>query len=360
VAPAPRPAAPRHAARRPRKAKGGDDFDVRVLDGRRETLSYRVADGEQGLRLDQFLAKRLAWRSRTSVVRLLDDGLVELSGRSARANRRVAVGDIVTVQLPRPVRDEALVPRGGTIDALPRLHEDECLIAIDKPPDVPVHPAGRLLHHTVITALHREYRNFADPSLDVIPKLCHRLDLETSGVLLVAKTQQALIFVQAQFERRTVKKEYLVLVHGRVAADEGLVDLPLGPAIGGLATEMAVRHDAAGQPARTRWRVVQRFRDHTRLHIDLLTGRHHQIRVHMAALGHPVVGDKLYGTDEGLFLRHADRALTDADHAALLHPRQALHSHALEFVHPASREAMRIESPWPADLAALCARLPAE
>ena len=129
----------------------------------------------------------------------------------------MALGDIVTVQLPRPVRDEALVPRGGTIDALPRLYEDDCLIAIDKPPDVPVHPAGRLLHHTVITALHREYRDFADPSLDVIPKLCHRLDLETSGVLLVAKTQQALTFVQAQFERRTVKKEYLVLVHGRVA-----------------------------------------------------------------------------------------------------------------------------------------------
>jgi 23S rRNA pseudouridine1911/1915/1917 synthase len=351
---APRPA----AARRPRKAKGGDDFDVRVLDGRRETLSYRVADGEEGLRLDQFLAKRLSWRSRTSVVKLLDDGLVELSGRSARANRRVAVGDIVTVQLPRPVRDEALVPRGGTIDALPRLYEDDCLIAIDKPPDVPVHPAGRLLHHTVITALHREYRNFADPSMDVIPKLCHRLDLETSGVLLVAKTQQALTFVQAQFERRTVKKEYLVLVHGRVAEDAGLVDLPLGPAIGGLATEMAVRHDS-GQPARTRWRVVQRWRDHSLLHIDLLTGRHHQIRVHMAALRHPVVGDKLYGTDEGLFLRHADRALTDEDHAALQHPRQALHSHALEFVHP-TRGPLRIESPWPADLVGLCAGLPAE
>src|SRR5262249_2037245 len=101
---APRPAAARPAPRRRPKAQGGDDFDGRVLDGRKETLSYRVADGEQGLRLDQWLAKRLSWRSRSSVVRLLDDGLVQLSGRSARANRRVAVGDIVTVQLPRPLR----------------------------------------------------------------------------------------------------------------------------------------------------------------------------------------------------------------------------------------------------------------
>jgi len=342
----------RPASRRPRKAKGGDDFDVRVLDGRRESLSYRVAEGEQGLRLDQFLARRLAWRSRTSVGRLVDDGLVELAGRSARANRRLALGEVVTVQLPRPVRDEALVPRGGTLGALPRLYEDECLLAIDKPPNVPVHPAGRLLHHTVITALHREYRDFADPSRDVIPKLCHRLDLETSGVLLVAKTQEALVFVQSQFERRTVKKEYLVLVHGRVAGDEGLVDLPLGPAIGGVHTQRAVRHDV-GQPSRTRWRVERRWREHTLLHIDLLTGRHHQIRVHMAALGHPVVGDKLYGEDEGLFLRHADKALTVEDHAALQLPRQALHSHALEFVHP-GKGRMRIASPWPEDLAAFC------
>jgi 23S rRNA pseudouridine1911/1915/1917 synthase len=353
----PRPAPTGAPRRRPRKAKGGDDFDVRVLDGRKETLSYRVADGEQGLRLDQWLAKRLSWRSRSSVVRLLDDGLVELTGRSARANRRVAVGDVVTVQLPRPVRDEALVPRGGTSASLPRLFEDECLIAIDKPPDVPVHPAGRLLHHTVITALHREYRNHEDPTLDVIPKLCHRLDLETSGVLLVAKTQQALIFVQAQFERRTVGKEYLALVHGRVEAEEGLIDLPLGPALGGLATQMAVRHDS-GQPARTRWRVRQRWREHTLLQIQLLTGRHHQIRVHVAAIGHPVVGDKLYGADEGLFLRYSDKSLTDADRAALQHVRQALHSHALEFVHP-TKGPMRVESPWPPDLAALCETLPA-
>jgi 23S rRNA pseudouridine1911/1915/1917 synthase len=337
-------------------ARRGDDFDVRVLDGRLESLSYRVADGEQGLRLDQFLSKRLHWRSRTSVCRLLDEGRVELLGRPTRANRRVSVGERVIVQLPRPLRDEALAPRGGE-PSLPRLYEDEALIAIDKPPDIPVHPSGRLLHHTVITALHREYRDFEDETRDVKPKLCHRLDLETSGVLLVAKTDAALTFVQQQFERRTVGKEYLVLVHGAVQAEQGTIDLPLGPAFDArLRTQRVVRHDI-GQPARTRYSVRRRWRAHTLCHVQLLTGRHHQIRAHMAAIGHPVVGDKLYGRDETIFLRYSDRQLTDTDHELLELPRQALHSHALQFEHP-RRGPLRIESPWPPDLAAFCDGLP--
>ena len=348
---------PQLGAAKERKAKGGDDFDVRVLDGRLETLSYTVAEGEQGLRLDLFLARRLHWRSRSSVARLLDEGKVTLATRAARANRRVALGETVTVLLPRPVRDEALAPRGAGPGALPRLFEDELLIAIDKPPDIPVHPAGRLLHHTVITALHRQYRDHDDPSRDVIPKLCHRLDLETSGVLLVAKTDAALAFVQRQFERRTVRKEYLVLVHGRLQADEGLIDLPLGPALDPAERpRRAVRHDV-GSPARTRFRVLRRWADVSWAQVELLTGRHHQIRAHFAALGHPVVGDKLYGEDETLFRRYGARALTDADHAALRLPRQALHSHALTFTHPL-RGPLRLQSPWPADLAAWCAALP--
>ncbi len=332
------------------RAARGDDFDVRVLDGRTEHLSYRVAEGEQGLRLDQWLAKRLHWRSRTSVCRLLDEGKVVLSGREARASRRVAVGDLVRIELPRPVRDEALAPRGQAAGALPRLYEDEQLIAIDKPAGIPVHPAGRLLHHTVITQLHREYRDHEDPTRDVVPKLCHRLDLETSGVLLVAKTAAALVFVQRQFMRRKVDKEYLALVHGELRGEEGLIDLPLGPAADpALAPRHVVRHDARGLPARTKWRVTERFSGFTRVHVDLLTGRHHQIRAHFAALGHPVVGDKLYGSSPELFRRYVDGRLGADDRDALLLPRQALHSHALGFEHP-TRGRLRIESPWPADL----------
>lgn len=333
------------------RAPRGDDFDVRLLDGRRESYRYRVADGEGGLRLDQFLAKRLSWRSRTSARKLLDEGLVGMPDRSPRASRRVQVGEIITVTLPRPVRDEALLQAQADDLELPRLFEDEHLIAIDKPAGVPVHPSGKLLHFTVITALHRAYRNFEDPTLDVVPKLCHRLDLETSGVLMVAKQDRALVHVQKQFERRTVGKEYLVLVHGELAQESGLVDLPIGPTHDGEVRNMrTIRHDI-GQAARTRWRVDARWKGYTRLHIELLTGRHHQIRVHMAAIGHPVVGDKIYGLDESIFIRHNARALTEADHALLELPRQALHSHALIFDHP-TRGAMTLRSPWPADLAA--------
>ncbi len=335
------------------RARRGDDFDVRLLDGRLESYRYRVADGEVGMRLDMFLAKRLSWRSRTSARRMLDEGLVSLEGRTARASRKVFRGDVVTVRLPRPLRDEALLARPAEDRELARLYEDEHLIAIDKPPDIPVHPSGRLLHHTVITELHRQYRDFDDPTRDVVPKLCHRLDLETSGVLLVAKQQRSLVFVQSQFEKRTVHKEYLVLVHGELEEDDGLIDLPIGPNLGGaVRNSRTIRHDV-GQPSRTKWRVVRRFAGYTQCHITLLTGRHHQIRVHMAAVGHPVVGDKIYGRDETLFLRHSARELTDEDHAVLELPRQALHSHALEFEHP-TRGPQRIESPWPADLTAFC------
>ncbi|HZL98768.1 MAG TPA: RluA family pseudouridine synthase [Planctomycetota bacterium] len=338
-----------------RKAKGGDDFDVRLLDGRLESLAYRVAEGEQGLRLDVFLARRLHWRSRSSVARLLDEGRVALAGRGARASRRVALAELVTVLLPRPLRDEALAPRGAGVGALPRLYEDERLIAIDKPPDIPVHPAGRLLHYTVITALHRQYRDFSDPTRDVVPKLCHRLDLETSGVLLVAKTDAALSWVQRQFERRTVGKEYLVLVRGRMEREQGLIDLPLGPSADRREwPRRAVRHDV-GQPARTRFRIERRWATATLLRVDLLTGRHHQIRAHMAAIGHPVLGDKLYG-DGGP--RAIERPAAPAGAPEHGPARQALHSHALTFTHP-TRGPMRIESPWPDDLAAWCAALPA-
>ena len=338
------------------KARRGDDFDVRMLDGRKGSYSYKVQESEAGLRLDHFLAKRLSWRSRASIRKLLDADMVSLPGRSARPSRKLVAGDVVTVRLPRPVRDEAYLASHPAPE-LPRLFEDDQLIAIDKPPNMPVHPAGRLLNHTVITELHRVYRDFEDPSRDVVPKLCHRLDLETSGVLLVAKRHEALVHVQQQFEKRTVRKEYLVLVRGEVEGEEGLIDLPLGPSLDSkVRNARGVRHDAGGQPARTGWRVLERWPGYTRCHIRLHTGRHHQIRVHMAAIGHPVVGDKLYGGEEELFLRHGRGELDEADRARLELPRQALHSHALVFDHP-TRGELRLESPWPPDLVAFCAGL---
>lgn len=333
----------------------GDDFDIRLLDGRRTRLFYDVREDEAGQRLDLFLAGRLKWRSRTSARKLLDQGLVELDDRAARPSRKVRAGERVIVHLPRPMRDRALLGKLGDGEPeadpeLPRLYEDDDLLAIDKPADIPVHPSGRLLHFTVITALHRQYRNFEDPELDIVPKLCHRLDLETSGVLLVAKTHGALIHVQAQFERRTVEKEYLALVHGRVEPDEGLIDLPIGPVHDPtLRNRRTIRHDV-GLPSRTRFTVSRRWPAHTLLHIHLLTGRHHQIRVHTAAIGHPVVGDKIYGRDDGIFERYGDGRITDGDRRVLELPRQALHSHALAFHHP-TRGRMRLLSPWPPDLA---------
>jgi 23S rRNA-/tRNA-specific pseudouridylate synthase len=139
-------------------------------------------------------------------------------------------------------------------------------------------------------------------------------------------------------------------------SDEGLIDLPIGPAHAGkVRNSRAIRHDL-GQPSRTRWRALERWAEYTLCHVQLLTGRHHQIRVHMAAVGHPVVGDKIYGRDGSIFLRFTNRTITEDDWRTLQLRRQALHSHSLTFEHP-TRGRMRVASPWPADLRAFCEQL---
>ncbi|MBI4882294.1 MAG: RluA family pseudouridine synthase [Planctomycetes bacterium] len=323
-----------------------------------EQITYRVDPVDRGQRLDSFLVRRMHWRSRTSIQKLIQDGKVQIVRRAARAalHKPAAVlvdGDTVHVTLPKPKRDiDFAASAEGAIQELPILFEDRWLVAVDKPPNVPVHPAGRNLHRTVITLLRQRYARADDPGAAVQPKLCHRLDLETSGVLLVAKEDQAHRRVSEMFRRRLPEKEYLAIVHGVPREKSGLIDLPLGPALGmTVAMARGVRHDI-GQKAETRWEVISRSGGFALLRIGLLTGRHHQIRVHLAAIGHPLVGDKIYGGDEELFIRYYDGALTAADQARLLLPRQALHAHRLELTHPMTGAPLVLVSPLPEDLAA--------
>ncbi|MFG0317780.1 MAG: RluA family pseudouridine synthase [Planctomycetota bacterium JB042] len=322
----------------------------------KEEIGFEADPFDEGGRLDSFLARRMRWRSRTSIQKLVQDGLVSITRQGTRRTvtkpaAAVVAGDAIAVTLPKPKRDIDFGPEGPPPDPdLPILFEDRWLVAVDKPPNVPVHPAGRNLYRTVITTLHRRYRRPDDPERDVHPKLCHRLDLETSGVLLVAKDDRAHREVSEAFRRRTPEKEYLAIVHGTPTEAEGLIDLPLGPALGmQVAMARGVRHDI-GQEARTRYRLESEHGGFSLLRIGLLTGRHHQIRVHCAAIGHPLVGDKIYGESEEPFLKYYDDALTEEDYAKLLLPRQALHAHRLKLVHPRTGEPLEIVSELPADL----------
>jgi 23S rRNA pseudouridine1911/1915/1917 synthase len=237
-------------------------------------------------------------------------------------------------------------PAGVEPEALPLvvLYEDAQLLAIDKPPDMVVHPAPGVRRGTVVNAVLHRLGALAGVGEPERPGIVHRLDRDTSGVLLVARTAQALEGLARQFRDRTIAKRYVAVVHGRVGGAAGVIDRPIGrhPR---ERQRMSVRAQG-GRVAVTRFEVVERFAGATLLRLAPETGRTHQIRVHLAALGHPIVGDRVYGG------RGRAVAGTPAAAAAVLagFPRQALHAESIAFTHPASGAPVRVTASLPDDL----------
>jgi 23S rRNA pseudouridine1911/1915/1917 synthase len=253
------------------------------------------------------------------------------------------------VRVPQAARPTAPPAPAGL--ELRVLHEDRWLIAVDKPAGLAVHPAGRRVHGTLIHALHARYRRPDQPELDVVPRLLHRLDRETSGVVAIALDPSFHHLVARQFEERSVAKTYLAVVHGTPQPGAGRIELPIGPArrsVVRLALE--ARRDGSGLPACTDYRVLRSAHGFSLVELRPKTGRTHQLRVHMAALGHPLVGDKIYGPDASLFLAHLGGALTPEHRAQLVLDRHALHAQRLRFHHPFLDQELELEAPLPDDL----------
>jgi 23S rRNA pseudouridine1911/1915/1917 synthase len=284
-----------------------------------------------GLRLDAALARLLPEHSRSRLQGWLRDGRVVLDGAVPDAKRKVWGGEQITVAVPPPPTFAAAAEDIG----LPIVFEDATLIVIDKPAGLVVHPGNGNETGTLMNALLHHA-----PALAGVPRagIVHRLDKETSGLLVVAKTLAAQTDLVRQLQARSVSRHYLALVHGAVAHD-GTVDAPLGrhPT---QRTRMSVLK-YGGKEARTHYRVRERFAHCTLVECRLETGRTHQIRVHMAKLGHPLIGDPVYGKTK------CGVARLDA------FPRQALHAFRLALVHPVTNSEMAWESPLPADFAAL-------
>jgi 23S rRNA pseudouridine1911/1915/1917 synthase len=306
---------------------------------------FTVNQPEEGTRLDVALRVHFPWRSREHFQRMIDRGDVTVDGGVRKASKRLEKGEVVRVKIP--VQPDAPARESG--EGLVVLHEDEALVAIDKPAGVVAHPTGRIRHGTLINRLHARYRRTDEPRGDVVPRLAHRLDRDTSGVVLVVKDRRVDAEVTRSFFRREVRKTYLALVEGAPVSDRGRVDLAIGPADDAdTKLQMAVRPD--GQPAATRWRVRERFAAHSLVELEPRTGRTHQLRVHLAAIGHPIVCDHLYGDLRPLRRSDADPSVPPRDDAIVL-DRLALHAHRLELRHPVSGEDLVLESPVPSDLA---------
>jgi 23S rRNA pseudouridine1911/1915/1917 synthase len=289
-------------------------------------LAFAVEPGLAGLRLDQALARLLPRESRSRLARLVEEGAVLVDGEQVRPRHRLRGGERLEVILkPRP-EEEAFRPEAIDLDVV---HEDDDVLVVAKPAGLVVHPGSGNWAGTMLNALlHRV------PALKSLPRagIVHRLDKETSGLLVVAKTEAAMQDLVRQLQARTVKRTYLAIARGAVP-DEGAVDAPVGrhPT---QRTRMAVV--PGGKPALTHYRVLERFGAHALVECDLETGRTHQIRVHLASIGHPLEGDPVYGA------RGARRL-----------PRQALHAWKLAFVHPRTGRQVRFTAPPPADFEAL-------
>jgi 23S rRNA pseudouridine1911/1915/1917 synthase len=293
---------------------------------------YLAQQADTGQRLDVFLA-RASGLSRARIQRLIADGHVLLDGHPAKPSAPLVPGQRLHLVVPPP---EPLTLRPEAIP-LEILYEDDDLLVLNKPAGLVVHPGAGRTTGTLVHALLAHCDRLPGIGGVERPGIVHRLDRDTSGVMVVAKTEAAHQALSGQFKGRIVRKYYLALAHGRIGPESGRIDAPIGRRAEDR-KRMGVRREG-GREARTGYRVLRRLPEATLVELALETGRTHQIRVHLAHIGHPVVGDRVYGG------RRERRAQTDETAAE----RQLLHAWRLAFRHPASGAWVEFEAPPPPD-----------
>ena len=311
-----------------------------------ERTELLVTSGESPKRLDIFLANREPALSRSALQRLIEEGQIRINGRRVKPSQKVKPGDRIVLEIPRPQPLE-LKPEPIPLNVL---YEDEALLVLDKPAGLVVHPAPGHWSGTLVNALLHHFES-AGGSLSSIggkerPGLVHRLDKETSGVMVVAKTDQAHRSLAAQFKQHSITRVYEALAWGAVKKLEGVIDLPIGRDV--KERKKFSARTARPKGAATAYRVAERLgKLATLLEVFPRTGRTHQIRVHLAALGHPVLGDPTYG---GPKVRELEGVTI---------PHVMLHARKLGFLHPATGTYLEFTAPPPPDMEAVYAAVQA-
>jgi len=286
----------------------------------------QVTAEESGERIDALLARILPELSRSAVQRLLEEGRVSLSGKPVKKNYRAAAGEQFLLELPQAAQETELVPQNIPLDVV---FEDRDVIVVNKPRGMVVHPAPGHPDGTLVNALlYRCGDSLSGIGGEKRPGIVHRIDMDTSGLLIVAKNDFAHQALSEQLADRSLSRVYEAVVRGRLREDAGTVNKPIG------------RHPAdrkrmaivpGGRPAVTHWEVLARYPGYTHIRCRLETGRTHQIRVHLASLGHPLLGDETYGAPS------PEKGLEG----------QCLHARELKFIHPRTGEQIHLETPLP-------------
>jgi len=308
-------------------------------------FSFTIEFAEHDQRLDVVVASRLAECSRSFAATLIRNDFIKVNQSAVKPGQRLKAGDVVDGEIPPPKSIDC-APEDIPIDIL---YEDGDLVVINKTAGMVVHPAPGNYTGTLVNALLFHCPDIGSIGGDIRPGIVHRLDKDTSGVMVVAKNSGAHENLSSQFKERSIQKQYLAVVHGKLAEDSGSIQLPIGRHP--TQRKKMSTSSRAGRKAETLWQVEKRYAGFTLLQLDLKTGRTHQIRVHCAAIHHPVVGDSLYGgrrsTAIPAFVPDALRLLLQKVKRQMLHARQ------LTFRHPTSSESMAFKAPLPDDMQAL-------
>ena len=289
-----------------------------------ENFKFEILEEDNGKRIDKYLSSLLDGKSRSYIQRVIDDGKVNVNGKIVKSNYKLKIKDIINLEIPEPTELE-VIPENIPLDIL---YEDKDVIVVNKSQGMVVHPAPGSSNGTMVNALLYHCKDLSGINGVIRPGIVHRIDKDTSGILVVAKNDNSHNILAEQLKDHSMTREYYALVEGIIKEDEGTINEPLARH---PKERIKISVVKGGREAITHFKVIERFKEYTLVKCILETGRTHQIRVHMAYIGHPLVGDPVYGYKKQKFKLQG----------------QMLHAKVLGFIHPSTKEYMQFESPLP-------------
>lgn len=307
---------------------------------------FEASKGQSALRVDKFLMNMIENTTRNKIQQAAENGSILVNDVAVKSNYKVKAGDVVRLVLAHPTYEQLLTPENIPLDIV---YEDDQLLVINKPAGMVVHPGHGNYSGTLVNALAYHFENLPMNSSER-PGLVHRIDKDTTGLLVVAKTEHAMAYLTKQFAEKTSEREYVALVWGNIEEDEGTVEGNIGRHDTNRMRMAVHESDEKGKPAVTHYKVLERFGYVTLVSCQLETGRTHQIRVHMKHIGHTLFNDERYGGDSILKGTTFTKYKQFVDNCFKVLPRQALHAKTLGFEHPITKEFLRFDTPIPQDL----------
>ena len=310
-----------------------------------------IADkGQEPLRVDKFLMNFIEHASRSKIQQSAKDGYIYVNGESVKANYKVKAGDVVTVEYRNPPREKELIPEDIPINIL---YEDDDILIVNKEAGMVVHPGFGNWEGTLVNALAFHFKNLPNMGDETRPGLVHRIDKNTSGILVIAKNEKSMKIMGDKFAKRDLNRRYWAIVWGDMKEDQGTIDSHIGRSFKNRKIMDVFPNGEFGKHAVTHWKVIERLGYTTLVECKLQTGRTHQIRAHFKYIGHPLFNDEEYGGDKILKGTTFTKYKQFVQNCFSVCNRQALHAKSLQFSHPSTNEDMKFDSELPEDFSIL-------